>query len=210
MPADMVIICDSRGRHLQEYIQSASIKVLFYSGANLDALLRMSHSRCLGLNPRYILIHGGICNMSTKDRRTGQIRLVFEDHDELLGHMCAVFTAAWIKAREMYPQCQVIMSGLCGMDINKYNGLPGYHSHQSVVNRVIEQLNHHIVDLNFRAGAYQPKLTTKVHKKSNKYGHRNQYRLLTDGIHPGVLVLKDWGKNISSLYSLLVAKDASH
>lgn len=46
MSVKMVIISDSRGRHLQEYLSTQMIKVLFYSGARLDDLLRLSHVRC--------------------------------------------------------------------------------------------------------------------------------------------------------------------
>lgn len=152
------------------------------------------------MNPRFILILGGICNLTSKDRRTGRIQLVSSNESELLGHMKSAFTTAWEMAREMYPSQHVIFSGLCGMDINRYNGLVGYHSDQPVIDRVIDLLNHHVVNLNFRAGVYQPKLTSKIHKRSNTNGHRNQYRLLTDGIHPGPVVLRDWSKNISTLF----------
>lgn len=207
---NMVVICDSRGRHLQDYISNTSITVLTYSGAKLEDLLFRSQSRCSMIDPEYILILGGICNMSNKDRRSGKITLVTRDEMALLDHMKSAFTAAWETAHELYPHKQVIFSGLCGMDLNRYNGLTGYHPDQHKIDNVIHLLNHHIVDLNFRSGVYQPKLTSKVHRRSNSHGHRNQYRLLLDGIHPGPVVLKDWAKNINSLFNLLQANNVPH
>lgn len=103
----------------------------------------------------------------------------------------------------------VMFSGLGGMDINRYNGYAGYHATQPIIDRVIEQLNYHIVDLNFHADVYQPKLTSKIHRRSKRTGHRNQYRLLVDGIRPGSVVLTDWAKNISTLFQLLEWKETS-
>lgn len=179
------------------------IKVLFYSGAKLEDMLNYSHAWCVRSKPRFVLVMGGICNMSIKHHRHG-IELVYTSEPELLNHMCTVFTSAWEMARSLFPSSIVIFSGLCGMDLNRYNGFPGYHIHQPTIDRVIEQLNHHITDLNFRAGVFLPKLTSKVHRRSRSAGHRNQYRLLTDGIHPGPVVLSDWGKNIVNLYKLLL------
>lgn len=205
MSVELVVICDSRGRHLQEYLATDSIRVLFYSGARLNDLLYRSRDKCLKLNPKYILILGGICDMSIKDPSTGHIDLVTKNETELLDHMCSALTSAWEQARVMYPGKEVIFSGLCGMDLNKYNGLEGYNSHQRVIDSVIDQLNHYIVSLNYQAGVYQPK-TSKVHKRSNHKGHRNQYRLLSDGIHPGPVVLKDWAASILNLFKLLTAR----
>lgn len=205
----MVVLCDSRGRHLQDYLPMESIKVLFYPGASLIDILQRSRVSCVDLDPKFILIHGGICNLSIKDRRSGKIQLVSSNEGELLDHMKSAFTSAWDLAHEMYPRQHVIFSGLCGMDINRYNGLEGYHDDQPLIDRVIESVNHHIVELNYRAGVYQAKMTSKIHKRSKTNGHRNQYRLLTDGIHPGPVVLRDWGKNVTVLYKLLLLKDES-
>lgn len=43
MSVKVVIICDSRGRHLQEYPSNHSIRVLFYSGAVLQGVLYVFH-----------------------------------------------------------------------------------------------------------------------------------------------------------------------
>lgn len=210
MTVKFVVICDSRGRYLQDYLPADqdSIRVLFYSGVRLNDLLYRSYDKCLGLNPKYNLVHGGICNMSIKDRSSGSIDLVYKNEVELLDHMCLAFTTAWELARSMYPGKDVIFSGLCRMDLNKYNGFGGYHPHQPIIDSVIEQLNHHITGLNYQAGVYLPKMTSKVHKRNNRKGHRNQYRLLPDGIHPGPVVLKDWATNIHNLFKLLNTRDA--
>lgn len=204
----MIVISDSRGRFLQDYLTTDRIKVLFYSGATLERMLRLSHSKCLSSMPKYILILGGICNMSQKNRRTGEVTLRFTTEEDLLVSMKSDFLRAWELAHELYPTYKIIFSGLCGLDLNCCNGLPGYHRLQPVVDSVIGSINQFIVELNFRAGVFQPKLTSKVHRRSNKYGCRNQYRLLDDGIHPGITVLKDWSKNISNLLRLLEAPPA--
>lgn len=141
--------------------------------------------------------------MSQKNRLSGEITLRFEDEVNLLAHMKSVFSQAWDLAQELYPTTKIKFSGLCGLDLNRSNGMCGYHKLQQVIDNVIESINQFIVELNFRAGAYQPKLTSKVHKRSKKHGHRKQYRLLDDGIHPGTTVLKDWSKNIYNLFNLL-------
>lgn len=144
--------------------------------------------------------------MTFKDKDTGTIQLITTNEVDLLGHMTSTFNKAWETTHEMYPSCQVMFSGLCGMDINSYNGYGGYHPTQPIIDRVIAQLNYHTTDLNFRAGVYQPKLTSKI-RRSNHVSHRNQYCLLIDGIHPGGVVLADWAKNISSLFQLLVSNE---
>lgn len=199
----MIVISDSRGRHLQEYLPTNRIKVLFYSGASLEGMIRSAKSFCSISPPKYVLVLGGICNMTQKNRRTGEISLRFSHEDALLQHMKDVFTSAWDLARLSFPSSKITFSGLCGADLNRSNGLDGYHPLQPVIDNVISHLNQYIVELNFRFGAYQPKLTSKVHKRSKNHGFRNQYRLLEDGIHPGPIVLKDWSKNIFNLFKLL-------
>lgn len=117
--------------------------------------------------------------------------------------MKSVFLSSWEFAQATYPNSKVMFSGLIGIDLNHCNRLYGYHPLQPIVDNVITKINQYIVDLNFRAGVFQPKLTSKVHKRSKSCGHRNQYRLLDDGIHPGPIVLNDWGKNISTLFRLM-------
>lgn len=205
----MIVITDSRGRFLQDHLPTSRIKVLYYSGATLNNMLNRSHTQCRGRKPKYVLIMGGICNMSRKDRRTGEISLQFENESILLNHMQQVFSDALDLAHELYPSSKIMLSGLCGLDLNRCNGMFGYHRLQPVIDGVIEALNQFIVDLNYRIGAFQPKLTSKVHKRSKKQGHQNQYRFLDDGIHPGTIVLQNWGKNIFNLFSLLERGSAS-
>lgn len=206
MSYDMIVIADSRGRFLQDYLHSDRIKVLFYSGATLDNMLRRSHAQCLSIRPKYILVLGGICNMSQKNRQSGEITLRFSNEAELWTSMKSAFLEAWELAHEFYPSYKIMFAGLCGLDLNRCNGLYGYHLLQPIIDNVIVSINQFIVELNFRAGVYQPKLTGKIHKRSRKHGHRNQYRLLDDGIHPGKTVLMDWSKNITNLFSLLQAR----
>lgn len=203
MSYDMIVISDSRGRLLQNHLFNERIKVLFYSGATLDNMLRLSHPQCLSIRPKYILVLGGICNMSQKNRRTGVISLRLVNEADLLASMKTAFLSAWELAQQLYPTCRIMFSGLCGLDLNRANGWFGYHLHQPIIDNVIEGINQYIVELNFRAGVFQPKMTGKVHKRSKKLGHRNQYRLLDDGVHPGTIVLKDWSKNITNLFNLL-------
>lgn len=147
MSSDMIVISDSRGRFLQEYLPAEGIKVLYYSGATLVDIVKLSHAQCTSMKPKHILVMGGICNMSQKNRQTREITLRFDNEENLLTHMKSVFYEAWELAHNLYPNVNVMFAGLCGLDLNCCNGLYGYHRLQPVIDNVIDLLNQFIVEL---------------------------------------------------------------
>lgn len=61
----------------------------------------------------------------------------------------------------------VLFGGLCGVNLNMYNGLPFYDTLKRVIDQTIGVLKYAIKADNLNHGLIHPVLTCKVHRKEN-------------------------------------------
>lgn len=211
MVCQLLIIADSRARYLQREIGSTQVKVLHFAGATLERIIRSSANACAAIKPRYILIMGGICDITVRNRASKEISITKSSDTELFNYMYHTILAANDLAHRLLPNTKIIFGGLCGMDLNRYNHRNGYHAQQGILDDVVHQVNLLIHELNLHNGVPHPNLTNKVHKVANgNNGHyRNHYRMLIDGIHAGPILLADWALNIRKMFNRLTGFEAT-
>lgn len=140
----LLVFTDSRGRNLDVYLEHSSIRIKAYSGATLDTFI----SRAEPINnyqPAGVLFIGGTCNLTVMDRDTRSVSLRYDNIGELLEYMIDVFRNARMKVLQKFPGIKVAFGGLCGIDIDRYNGLSTFHRLQPVIDDTIHLLNYHIV-----------------------------------------------------------------
>lgn len=100
-----------------------------------------------------------------------------------------------------FPNVKVAFGGLCGIDLNRYNGLTTFSPLQPIIDDTVHLLNYSIKTDNIANGLIHPTLTNRVHIiKSPMHKRQNQYRLLSDGIHLSEILYLDWARNIRRYY----------
>lgn len=135
------------------------------------------------------------------NKDTRKINLRHDSIGDLLEYMTWVFRDARALATQKFPHIKVAFGGLCGIDIDRYNGLPTFSPLQHVIDDVVHLLNYHIKADNIQHGMVHPTLTSRVHITRARKPRRNQYRLLSDGVHLTEALYLDWAKNIMRFYS---------
>lgn len=195
-----LVFTDSRGKSLDAFVENEAILVKAYSGAKLINIVNYAATHVWELNPARVLFIGGTCDLTVKSHATQRIRPRFMSSNTLISYMMGVLRQARALARRLFPGVVVAFGGLCGVNLNKYNRCFGYHSQQTVIDRVIDPINWEIKRGNMALGIVHPTLTGKIHRRSSTRGNRNQYRLLYDGVHLGDIVVRDWAKNINKFH----------
>lgn len=191
-----LVFTDSRGKCLDAYLDHDNIKVKFFKGAGILQLVDLADQYICSFKPTCVLFIGGICDMTYKDTTAQDVKLRFTSYYPLLNHLSEKFSTARSLVSTRYPSLKVAFGGLCGMDLNRYNGLLGRSYYQSVIDMVIVAINLQIEEDNIANRLIHPTLTRKIHKRSRKQGIRNQYRLLYDGLHLSPIINEEWARNI--------------
>lgn len=128
----------------------------------------------------------------------------FQSHSDIMiiifRHVSDLFKAAREITDQRYPEICVGFGGLCGFDKNRYNCEAGFSPYQQLIDYVCEGINRQFLEDNIGHSIVHPTLTSKVHRCGRKYGVRNQYRLLYDGIHLSSTLNKDWARNIERFH----------
>lgn len=191
-----LVFTDSRGKCLDAYLDHDHIKVKYFKGAGILQLVDLADQFICCHKPTCVLFIAGICDMTYKDHIARDVKLRFTSHYHLLNHLSEKFSSARLLVSTRHPHLRVAFGGLCGMDLNRYNGLPGHSEYQSVVDSVIVSINLQIEEDNIANHVIHPTVTRKIHKRSRKQGIRNQYRILYDGLHLSSIINKEWASNI--------------
>lgn len=203
----LLVFTDSRGRNLDVYFDHPNILVSAYKYATLAQIIEYAEHTIRRLQPSCVLFIGGICDLTILNRSTRKITLRHETFDDLLTHMLDVFRMAREATNVKFLTTKIAFGGLCGMDINRYNGLQTFSSLQHIIHDTVHLLNYSIKTDNIAHGLIHPTLTSKVHiVGSPMHKRRNQYRLLTDGIHLSETLYLDWARNIRRFYRNNVSK----
>lgn len=199
-PGLLLIFTDSRGKNLDAYVDHPYILVKAYKGATLCQIIERAEPIINQYRPAGVLFIGGTCDLTVMNCVTRQISLRFQTLGELLEHMISVFREARTMATAKFPSLKISFGGLCGIDLDRYNGYNSFNSLQSVIDDTIHLLNYHIKTDNVQHGTIHPTLTSRVHIVRSTKPRRNQYRLLTDGVHLGETLYLDWARNIRRYY----------
>ena len=129
MPADSVIITDSRGKGLQDLMWPAnarrhslpvSMLINKINGAGLRSLPDAAIS-FVGEFPTYnVYIIGGICDVTWKDPSTKEIRFLFSDQLALTTHITSIIDEIDNRMHGCRPNTKFILCPLVGVNVYDY------------------------------------------------------------------------------------------
>lgn len=211
----MLILADRRAQQLYTKLPSNIFKVLHFLGATFERMLTECRRHILTLRPKYLVILGGLCDMTVLDRTTRLVKLRHTDSDNLVNHMHQQVVQATELAKQFFPEMKIIFGEVCGIDIDTYNrrnGLDDPHVvlaaisqqfHQTVLNASIEKINNIIRQHNRRNRVPHPRFARKLHVVSSGRLTSHRYRLLHNGITPQPVILSDWARQIRQIYKRL-------
>lgn len=155
----LLIFTDSRGKNLNIYLEHPIIRIKAYSGATLGTMISRAEPIINNYKPACVLFIGGTCNLTTMDRVTHKVSLQHDSVGDLLEYMIGVFRDARATVLQKFPQIKVAFGGLCGIDIDRYNGLSSFSPLQHVIDDTIHLLNYHVKTDNIQHGLVHPTLT---------------------------------------------------
>lgn len=152
-------------------------------------------------NPDVIVLIAGINDITVMDRRTRRVRLISTSCATIINHLISQINRAKSLILANYAEVKIAVGGIIGIEINTYNRLHGISQFQPIVEGVIMAINCYIRQMNLDSSLPHPQLTSKVH--SWRRGVRRSIsNRLSDGLHPGVVVLEAWGRQLNIFHDL--------
>lgn len=162
-----------------------------YPGATLESILPKLYGLIDRIHPISCLIAVGVNNMTQIDRTHRYVWPRMNDPFHLANYVIRKILMIRRRLLNSYPDLRLVFGGINGVDLHKFNRLPGVSPMQYVIDDCITQVNCYIRVLNWQNGSYHPRLTSKIHTWRN--GRRvNKYHLLSDGIHFDMIVVYSW------------------
>ena len=215
---DCLILCDSRGRDLDDYIKSSdvltnlpncqiNVEVRTRPGITLNSLDRKLHNITRGKTYDFIIIFAGICSF-TRAHKDGTINLlVYEGENK--PELALEIINKWLTK---YGN-RIHIATIPPADINKFNVLKNedwtitdqYKEQQNKLVRDIERVNDQIIESNIIRD--QPTILTakqtyySATRKDRKTGKKSKIKKftakeLTDGVHANDKLKDSWFERI--------------
>ena len=179
----ILILTDSRGRLLQETIKGMTelvVDVSVYPGAGLDELFTKPLNKALLEKYDKVYIMGGICNITVRDRRTRITELRSFTLNDITTKFEAIITTGLANLDTEIP---VVLAPIVGIDLNRYNRLPGVSPFQQLINDSVVAVNRLIITTNSRRGLSTPWVATLIHQNKGRGIKVHRYKHLADGCH---------------------------
>lgn len=197
-----LVVTDSRGIKLAPLYSATyneDVRIFSYPGATLTKLVLHALNLIQHVKPRLMIIMGGINDLTIRNLETSKVSLKFGTPMAYVEHIMSIINSTRVLVGNEFPNTLLSFAGIIGMDLNKYNRLPGAADCQSSINSAILEVNRMNANSNQMAGSPHSYFTTKVHKwVDGTCLHR--YSLLYDGLHPNDTVLKHWSETIHQMH----------
>ena len=180
----VLILTDSRGQYLQGYLpESDELKyhVIHQGGANFNTLADLAVLNAHHYKPDYIVIFGGLCNITIRYKKTKYTEL--RDHptsiqDNFPDAMLNLSMKIGVVTNVPVMFCPVV-----GVDLKRYSHIDHYHPHQDMLNDLVVDLNQYITSVNAYHGVPTPWIATQYHKYNGPGNISHRYGWLEDGCH---------------------------
>lgn len=190
---------DSRGIPVQRMMDNPAVVCRSYRGARLQDIARHAEELIPVIRPTSCLIVAGVNNLTHKNRHNGTVLLIYYDPFELANHIIRLVNRMRIRLTRSFPTTKICFGGVIGMNLNKYNKLDGISPYQWILDEAIRQINAYLRLLCQQSQLYYPRLTSKVHAYY-RGKPKNNYRLLSDGLHLGPIVCYSWVTSINRFH----------
>lgn len=197
----VTIICDSRGKRLQEKIhdEHSLIKVLTFSGAKLYQSVKLAQSQILKDVPDQIYILSGLNSMTKLDRKTRKVTLIAERDDNIVQHYIDEMNFSTALLRKVInKKTKIIFAPLIGMDLAVYNGTnPELEvNNQNIFNSALIDINNAVIAQNTSNHCKTPWIHTCVHRYFRGKHHFNYEKLDPDGCHLTDDIRQFWARKL--------------
>lgn len=197
-----LVFADSRGTRLGPQFDCLHVEgILVYSfpGAKLTEVVLRSMAYIYQHRPSQVIYLAGINDLTMMNMITRRISLRFRIQDEFLEHLTVILRSARDLIGNKFPNMRVLFGGIIGTDIGRYNLSSAVSPYQDQLNDTIIAANHLIRLDNLSAGMRHVYFTSKVHHWTQGRC-QHHYFLLSDGLHPGLIILRHWVAVISGLH----------
>lgn len=200
----VLIVGDSRMRHLQSYLNDTSFNIYFtvvtLPGATLRRIMHEAIEIVRCSRPyQLIIIAGGINDLTVLHRHP--TRHVFPRTrvvPNLINHILHEMHYC-IDGISHHTNTPVALAMLSGINLAAYS--PRYfdlmYILQPYIDRAIVEINHRVRGINRMNNLHSPDLSSAVHHCAGRGGrYRTHYHQLHDGLHPGGPLRLIWARNI--------------
>ena len=196
----LIFFLDSRGTDLEREINLINtdnklVEPWTFKGATIEDLtheaINYGHLRPFDV----MFVAGGICNITTKDWKTGKITFEWVDPVALRCHIVEIMETQERKFKKNLPASNLIFCDMVGANLEK---VLGHHAEneQYVLDEAIYKINDHIFRCNIEKGLWAPDMASPVHRMINGQYKSFYNHLASDGIHLSQELKKKWAKKL--------------
>ena len=190
-PFSCCLLADSRGRHLDTYIDhelsvlelsNIKVTVRFSPGARLDRIFYDAETHLRDFKYDMIILLGGVNHLTMLSKNKTVIP-IFSD-------------LTWFKNAISHLGHRLVICQLTGIDLNRYNHTTGqFSAQQNVLNEGVVLVNRVIVNMNEESGLVGPWLQNTIHAL-HKGRRIHKYLRFRDGLHPDAVTMTLWSRLI--------------
>lgn len=202
----ILVIADSRGRNIEPFLHSLTnheVKIAVYPGADIATSISNASSLLKSRPWSQVYILSGICNLTTKDRKTKKISLTFEDTQQLITTFQELLVSAYkslsSSCDSMQTPCKRIFAPLTGIDLAKYNQTK-VDLQQETLNKYVEMVNTEIAAFNRMNNVFTPWTSRIVHHRNRGKYYTHYVKLSQDGCHLTRCVMEYWAQALSEAF----------
>ena len=202
-PRRILLLSDSRGHGLKTLvnyeirsrpIDNVRFDVLAESGLKIRDTVTYFYDELAQNQYDFIILMAGVNNLTCL-HESSRVTPTFDD----MGHMIDIMTDHYTWAKDQLEGLNhtVVMSQLIGLDIGKWNGVPGeFPFHQDLIEKGLPYINQVITSFNVEVDLYGPWVLNTVHHR--QHGDLNHdYTNLYDGIHATHSLKAIWASRIA-------------
>lgn len=202
----VVIVADSRGRHLGDYLADQFVhldyKLIWQPGLRLINVFNLIRNSILEVKPKLIYILCGICDVT--EINSHEPRLVLLRNPSTVSTVYSYITKLDLLHSQLFSlkhdighAPMIIYPTQVGMDLSTYSEHPHelIFYHQRILNQSITEINRHIITQNNRMRITTPFLAAPIHMRC-RGRYRHVYSKLQDGLHPSPAICKIWADKL--------------
>ena len=188
----VLVVSDSRGRHLDSVLDHSnrddlSYMSVPYDSQGLNSLAQKAIRLSRAIPPDLILMFGGVCDITRRNPVTKITSLRWEDpqviYDNYVTSMETVYYL--IRNAPATAHCKVVFVPVVGVDLNRWNHIKSeyFHPQQKALNEVIVKVNRYLTEFNTRNHMLTPWILNTCHELVGRKRWSHHYKGLDDGCH---------------------------
>lgn len=209
MTQKVLLVCDSRGRGLDDYlnheITGMNWKIRICPGRGIQELINTAMNETSIDDFHAILIAGGICNITRRDVIGERISVRTSEMSVLVNSVFSEITEDLIRLRQRSKV--TLLASTYGLDLPRYNraiyGRYSNYNHevdQRKLEHTVDMFNKKVSDCNRENGVLTVRLGNKIHHISKGGKIKTSYERLWDGCHPDDIMI---GQNAEEILKVV-------